>query len=92
MKVLSLYRELLRECHRFPSYNYRQYALERVKYGFHQGERETDPKKIQELLKKAKDSLQLVRRQVTLGNLFSDSDRLVIENSSRAAQATKISH
>lgn len=78
--MLSLYRDLLRECRKFPSYNYRQYALDRVKYGFHQAERETNSAKIEELVKKAEESLSLVKRQVTLGNLFSAADRLVIEN------------
>jgi len=78
-RVLSLYRALLKEGAKFPSYNHRKYALERVKYGFHQHEGETDPKKVEELVKKAEESLQMMRRQTTLGNMYG-SEKLVIEN------------
>jgi len=78
-RVLSLYRALLKEGAKFPSYNHRRYALDRVKHGFHQHEAEVDPKKVEELVKKAEESLLMMRRQTTLGNMYS-SEKLVIEN------------
>ncbi|XP_016374834.1 LYR motif-containing protein 4 [Sinocyclocheilus rhinocerous] len=67
--VLSLYRLLLKESKKLPSYNYRTYALRRVQDAF----RETveDPKVVEELLNRARDSLALIQRQVCIGKMFA---------------------
>jgi hypothetical protein len=73
---------LLKESRRFPTYNYRKYATDRVKYGFHQHENERNPKMIEELMKKAEESLQMMRRQTTIGNMYVP-EKLVIENTTK---------
>uniref|UniRef100_A0A8C4QW41 Si:ch211-152c8.4 n=1 Tax=Eptatretus burgeri TaxID=7764 RepID=A0A8C4QW41_EPTBU len=66
LRVLTLYRALLREGRKFPSYNYREYAVRRVRDAFREHAGETDPDEIHKLLQKAEDSLEVLRRQVTL--------------------------
>uniref|UniRef100_A0A672QVJ4 LYR motif containing 4 n=1 Tax=Sinocyclocheilus grahami TaxID=75366 RepID=A0A672QVJ4_SINGR len=62
--VLSLYRLLLKESKKFPSYNYRTYALRRVRDAFRENRTVEDPKVVEELLNRARDSLALIQRQV----------------------------
>lgn len=76
--VLSLYRQLLREAAKFESYNFRTYALRRVKLGFRENNQATSPTQLPSLIAEAKSSLQLIRRQVILGQLYP-SNKLVIE-------------
>ncbi|XP_026056652.1 LYR motif-containing protein 4 isoform X2 [Carassius auratus] len=61
--VLSLYRLLLKESKKFPSYNYRTYALRRVRDAFRENRTVEDPKDVEELLRRARDSLALIQRQ-----------------------------
>uniref|UniRef100_UPI00358F6D7D LYR motif-containing protein 4 n=1 Tax=Myxine glutinosa TaxID=7769 RepID=UPI00358F6D7D len=78
LRVLGLYRALLRESRKFPSYNYREYAVMRVRDAFREHTGETDPNEIHRLLQKAQDTLEVIRRQVVIGHLYS-SKKLVIE-------------
>uniref|UniRef100_A0A9J7Y422 LYR motif containing 4 n=1 Tax=Cyprinus carpio carpio TaxID=630221 RepID=A0A9J7Y422_CYPCA len=61
--VLSLYRLLLKESKKFPSYNYRTYALRRVRDAFRENRTVEDPKVVEELVKRARDGLALIQRQ-----------------------------
>ncbi|KAL1249036.1 hypothetical protein QQF64_022354 [Cirrhinus molitorella] len=61
--VLSLYRLLLKESKKFPSYNYRTYALRRVRDAFRENRTVEDPKVVEGLLNRARDSLALIQRQ-----------------------------
>ncbi|XP_078688465.1 LYR motif-containing protein 4-like [Branchiostoma floridae x Branchiostoma belcheri] len=81
--VLSLYKKILRESKNFSSYNFRMYALRRTRDGFRANKDITDPAKIQELIKQAEDSLQVVKRQVVIGHLYS-TDKLVIEKDTQS--------
>ncbi len=77
--VLSLYRQLLREAAKFESYNFRSYALRRVKLGFRDHQQTTtSPTQVASLIEEAKSSLELIRRQVILGRLYP-ANKLVIE-------------
>ncbi|KAF5905257.1 LYR motif-containing protein 4, partial [Clarias magur] len=62
-QVLSLYRMLLRESYKFPSYNYRTYALRRVRDAFRENRSVEDPKVQEQLLNKARDNLAIIQRQ-----------------------------
>uniref|UniRef100_A0A8C9TF21 LYR motif containing 4 n=1 Tax=Scleropages formosus TaxID=113540 RepID=A0A8C9TF21_SCLFO len=64
-QVLSLYRMLLRESKKFPSYNYRTYALRRVKDAFRENKNVNDPKTVEILLNRARDNLSIIQRQVS---------------------------
>ncbi|XP_077100259.1 LYR motif-containing protein 4 [Siphateles boraxobius] len=68
--VLSLYRMLLKESKKFPSYNYRTYALRRVRDAFRESRTVGDPRVVEELLNKARDSLAIIQRQVSIGQMF----------------------
>ncbi|XP_073687242.1 LYR motif-containing protein 4 [Garra rufa] len=76
--VLSLYRLLLKESKKFPSYNYRTYALRRVRDAFRENRTVQDPKIVEELLNRARDSLALIQRQVSIGKMF-EIQKTVVE-------------
>ena len=76
--MLSLYRQLLKESAKFDSYNFRAYALRRVRDGFRANTKVEDASRIDSLIKEAQSNLELIRRQVVLGKLYP-SNKLVIE-------------
>lgn len=78
-QVLSLYRRLLKESSQFDSYNFRAYALRRVRDAFRANVAVTDPKTIDRLIKDGQSNLALIKRQVTIGKMYP-SNHLVIEN------------
>ncbi|KAE8740725.1 hypothetical protein FOCC_FOCC013745 [Frankliniella occidentalis] len=77
-EVLRLYKSLLREGSKFSSYNFRMYALRKVKDDFREHKCETDPKKIEAFLTFGKENLDVIKRQVMVGNLYR-TENLVIE-------------
>lgn len=89
--VRSLYRQLLRASRGFP-YNFAEFTARRTRDGFREHLAETDPARITTLLNEAKQSLELVRRQTTISQMYA-SDRLVVEQGppgkSALAGATK---
>ncbi|XP_016866572.1 LYR motif-containing protein 4 isoform X2 [Homo sapiens] len=62
-QVLSLYRAMLRESKRFSAYNYRTYAVRRIRDAFRENKNVKDPVEIQTLVNKAKRDLGVIRRQ-----------------------------
>ncbi|XP_015473146.1 LYR motif-containing protein 4 isoform X1 [Parus major] len=62
-QVLRLYRALLRESQRFSGYNYRTYAIRRIRDAFRENKNIADSEKIEELLNKAKANLEIIQRQ-----------------------------
>ncbi|CAF1180356.1 unnamed protein product [Adineta ricciae] len=86
--VLNLYRELLRECHKFSLYNYREYFLRRVREEFRQNRQMQDSAKISELVKRGQANLAIIRRQVLIGNLYTPEQRSIIENQQRLSTAS----
>ncbi|XP_045125769.1 LYR motif-containing protein 4-like [Portunus trituberculatus] len=77
-EALALYKALLRESGKFTSYNYREYALRRVRDGFRKAKSLTTEADQKRELEMAKESLQVIKRQVVIGNLYR-SPALVIE-------------
>ncbi|CAL8323395.1 unnamed protein product [Boreogadus saida] len=65
-QVLSLYRMLLRESKQFPSYNYRTYALQRIKDAFRANRRIEDPEMVAKLAEEGHKTLALIKRQVNM--------------------------
>ncbi|XP_037237649.1 LYR motif-containing protein 4 isoform X4 [Falco rusticolus] len=63
-QVLRLYRALLRESQRFSGYNYRMYAIRRIRDAFKENKNIKDSEKIEELVKKAKANLEVIHRQI----------------------------
>ncbi|GAB1312170.1 hypothetical protein MFIFM68171_02380 [Madurella fahalii] len=77
-KVLSLYRQLLRQGNQFAAYNFREYAKRRTRDAFREHRSVEDPRRIQELLQKGLKDLQMLKRQ-TMISQFYQQDRLVVE-------------
>ncbi|XP_006768752.1 PREDICTED: LYR motif-containing protein 4 isoform X2 [Myotis davidii] len=78
-RVLDLYRAMLRESKQFSAYNYRTYAIRKIRDAFRENKNMKDPVEIQALVNKAKGDLEMIRRQVHIGQLYS-TDKLIIEN------------
>uniref|UniRef100_A0A8C2TZ71 LYR motif containing 4 n=1 Tax=Coturnix japonica TaxID=93934 RepID=A0A8C2TZ71_COTJA len=72
-QVLRLYRALLRESQRFSGYNYRTYAIRRIRDAFRENKNVKDSEKIEELVSKAKENLEIIHRQVHLFVILSKS-------------------
>ncbi|KAM9665206.1 LYR motif-containing protein 4 isoform 1-T1 [Trichechus inunguis] len=62
-QVLDLYRAMLRESKHFSAYNYRTYAVRRIRDAFRENKNVEDPVEIQILVSKAKRDLEIIRRQ-----------------------------
>uniref|UniRef100_A0A669DCI8 Complex 1 LYR protein domain-containing protein n=1 Tax=Oreochromis niloticus TaxID=8128 RepID=A0A669DCI8_ORENI len=62
-QVMSLYRTMLRESAKFPSYNYRNYALRRVRDAFKANRNVEDPKAVERLMEEGRQTLALIQRQ-----------------------------
>lgn len=62
----------------------REYAVRRTRDAFKEHKNEQDPKKIASLLKSAEENLDIVRRQVLIGEMYGDG-RLIIESTIKHA-------
>uniref|UniRef100_A0A8B9T4F7 Complex 1 LYR protein domain-containing protein n=1 Tax=Anas platyrhynchos TaxID=8839 RepID=A0A8B9T4F7_ANAPL len=78
-QVLRLYRALLRESQRFGGYNYRTYAIRRIRDAFRENKNITDSEKIEELVNKAKANLEIIHRQVYFLSPFLLPSIIVLE-------------
>lgn len=78
-EVLALYRDFMRYGRKFPTYNFRDYTIRRARDAFKAHAGETDPDKIQALIQKAKQDLEVVKRQVIVGSLYTHGQKLVVE-------------
>ncbi|XP_037613610.1 LYR motif-containing protein 4 isoform X2 [Sebastes umbrosus] len=63
-QVISLYKVMLTESRKFPSYNYRTYALRRVRDAFRANRTVEDPKTVERLIVEGRQTLALIQRQV----------------------------
>ncbi|XP_077364428.1 LYR motif-containing protein 4 [Festucalex cinctus] len=77
-QVISLYRMLLRESYNFPSYNYRTYAVRRVRDAFRVNKNVDDPKTVERLVLEGRQLLTLIQRQVAVGNMYQ-AQKTVVE-------------
>ncbi|XP_026753771.2 LYR motif-containing protein 4B [Galleria mellonella] len=78
-QILSLYKQLMRESQKFPNYNFRSYALRRVRDAFKEAKNVTDPKLAVKEFNYAKENLDIIKRQVLIGEMYR-TEKLVIEN------------
>ncbi|XP_074604273.1 LYR motif-containing protein bcn92 [Brevipalpus obovatus] len=76
-KVLLLYRQLLLESKKFPDYNFREYALRRIRDTFRENRQESDPDKIAKLLEKAESNLNLIKRQVVINQMYKANPKII---------------
>ncbi|XP_060949535.1 LYR motif-containing protein 4 [Limanda limanda] len=77
-QVISLYRTMLRESSGFPSYNYRTYAVRRVRDAFRANSKEEDPKAVARLIEEGQRTAELIHRQVAVGKMY-ESQKMVLE-------------
>ncbi|XP_015276647.1 PREDICTED: LYR motif-containing protein 4 [Gekko japonicus] len=77
-QVLGLYRALLRESEKFTSYGFRTYAIRRIRDAFRENKNLKNSAEIETLVNNAKTNLEMIHRQVTIGQLYS-APKLVIE-------------
>ncbi|XP_040921717.1 LYR motif-containing protein 4 [Toxotes jaculatrix] len=77
-QVISLYRMMLKESSKFPSYNYRTYALRRVRDAFRANRKVEDPKTVERLMEEGQQTLALIQRQVSIGKMF-ETQKTVVE-------------
>lgn len=76
-QVQQLYKQLLREAERFPQYNYRMYALRKIKDEF-DARKDWSEDRIPEVVKQASAELERLQRMTTVASLYAH-DTLVIE-------------
>ncbi|XP_063221878.1 LYR motif-containing protein 4 [Bacillus rossius redtenbacheri] len=77
--MLRLYKEMLAEAKKFDSYNFRMYALRKIRDSFRESKHLQDSSQIQKAFEEAKNNLEIIKRQVVIGHLYS-TEKLVIEN------------
>lgn len=80
-QVLHLYRQLVREAKSFPQYNYRMYALRKIRDEF-EARKALPETKIPEFLEQGRLELGRLRRMTTVASLYAHGS-LVIEKESR---------
>lgn len=71
---VRLYRQMIRESKRFPNYMFRTYALRRVRDGFREHSDVREPKVIEALMRDAEKNLQIIKRQASIGKMYSESE------------------
>lgn len=76
--TLKLYKQLLRYSSRMASYNFRQYAVRRVRDSFIANKALSDPAAIKQELEKGYQQLEVVKRQSLISQMYK-GDRLVVE-------------
>ncbi|XP_035725163.1 protein bcn92-like [Vespa mandarinia] len=77
-KILNLYRNLIRESKKWNAYNFRMYALRKVRYEFQQNKTLQDKREIEQCFQKGQEALEIIKRQVIIGHLYGTRP-LIIE-------------
>ncbi|KAE8315675.1 hypothetical protein BDV41DRAFT_562800 [Aspergillus transmontanensis] len=77
-QVRSLFRSLLRQSSQFSNYNFREYARRRTRDAFREHQRETEDRRIQELIQDGLQNLRMMKRQTVISQ-FYQMDKLVVE-------------
>lgn len=78
-QILNLYKGMLKEANKFTDFNFRSYTIRRIRDGFKDSKSLTEGSEISEKLSLAKKSLDLIKRQATIGTLFDINQPLTIE-------------
>ncbi|OHW92826.1 complex 1 protein [Colletotrichum incanum] len=84
-QVRSLYRQLLKTGDQFAAYNFREYAKRRTRDAFRENQNVEDPRRVQELIQKGLNELQILKRQTVVSQFFQ-FDRLVVEGGAAGKQ------
>mmetsp|Transcript_36335 Transcript_36335/g.102378 ORF Transcript_36335/g.102378 Transcript_36335/m.102378 type:complete len:95 (-) Transcript_36335:219-503(-) len=76
--VLRLYKDLLRTSLQFHSYNFRNYAVRRVRERFRESAGVTEADTVEKLVRVGEQELKIVRRQALVNELYH-AEELIIE-------------
>nr|XP_006817011.1 PREDICTED: LYR motif-containing protein 4-like [Saccoglossus kowalevskii] len=74
---------MLRESSKFTGYNFRNYAIRRIRDSFKENKSITNPEQISGLINKAEENLAVIRRQTVISQLYAEP-KLIIESRSDA--------
>eukprot|EP00236_Picocystis_salinarum_P000900 CAMPEP_0183832012 /NCGR_PEP_ID=MMETSP0807_2-20130328/5116_1 /TAXON_ID=88271 /ORGANISM="Picocystis salinarum, Strain CCMP1897" /LENGTH=86 /DNA_ID=CAMNT_0026077633 /DNA_START=45 /DNA_END=305 /DNA_ORIENTATION=+ len=77
-EALRLYRALLREGTKFKNYNVREYTLRKVKEEF-RNHRDDAGEDLQNALKKAREQLEVAKRQVAVYQLYAPAQLSIMD-------------
>ncbi|GKT62600.1 iron-sulfur cluster biosynthesis protein isd11 [Colletotrichum tofieldiae] len=88
-QVRSLYRQLLKTGDQFAAYNFREYAKRRTRDAFRENQAVEDPRRVQELIQKGLNELQILKRQTVVSQFFQ-FDRLVVEGGAAKCAAAML--
>lgn len=78
-QILSLYKIMLKESAKFPDFNFRSYAVRRIRDGFKQAKNLNEPAQIQKQVEYARQNLEVIKRQAMIGHMFDIHQKLSIE-------------
>ncbi|XP_014606016.1 PREDICTED: protein bcn92-like [Polistes canadensis] len=81
-QILNLYRNLIRESKKWNTYNFRMYALRKVRHEFQQNKTLQDKIEIEQFYQKGQEALEVIKRQVIIGNLYSTRPLIIETNTS----------
>ncbi|XP_022654641.1 protein bcn92-like isoform X2 [Varroa jacobsoni] len=76
-KVLTLYRQLLRESAKWPNYSYRSYAQRKIRDSFRANRSLAPGPQLEQAVQQAQESLAIVQRQVIIGLLYKDNPVII---------------
>lgn len=82
--VQNLYKSLLKYARQFPQYNFRNYALRKIKEDFSLAKTSLkSPEEISKFVKEKEESLEQLKRMIKVQSLyFDDSRKLIVEEGS----------
>eukprot|EP00467_Chlorarachnion_reptans_P006448 CAMPEP_0114514928 /NCGR_PEP_ID=MMETSP0109-20121206/16432_1 /TAXON_ID=29199 /ORGANISM="Chlorarachnion reptans, Strain CCCM449" /LENGTH=86 /DNA_ID=CAMNT_0001695035 /DNA_START=182 /DNA_END=442 /DNA_ORIENTATION=+ len=75
--VLSLYRNMLRQAKQYKDYNFREYILRRVRTSFKNRKDETDPQIVEQYVRKARETLDMIQRQRVVDNMYTRGENIM---------------
>lgn len=76
-KVVALYRALLINANLIPHYNFKSYALRRIKHDFKKNRVVQDPTLISSLYQSGLQQLDMLKRQRIIGQLYPEEQSVL---------------
>lgn len=78
--IQSLYKSLLRYAHQFPQYNYRNYALRKIKEDFSAAKSLKTSEELNKFVKEEQEALEQLKRMIKVQTVyFYESSKLILE-------------
>ena len=74
--TVKLFKSLISECSKIPDFNFRNYFVRRVTDVFYNGQELKDQSEIQKSMEKSKISLEMIKRQAVIGQLYDENRKI----------------